>query len=308
MLSKLPKISKELLITGLVIFAALTLKATFSFTQIAVFVPMNILYMLIAFVPFVIFISSNLSSNFTKELKLIDITAIIVIMYMLFVILHSTVIRYYLLTSIGIVSLSMLLCRNIYTLPVVAVLNLAACFKFGYAAAMSVPVSICFSMVYFSYLFEKASKKKSKKKAESIKTVPDFKKEKIIFAVSEVILFVALAVMIYYRKNTIALITFMSNIEYIIPILVPAICFIILAVIAIKNKKPLTNMIGYAVAVFTMPITQLCEYSIAACGVLVAFMLLLALLDINLDSGKYGDSLFQKIFAEFKKVSKSDDK
>lgn len=308
MLSKLPKISKELFITSLVIFAALIFRATFSFTQIAVFVPLNILYMLIAFVPFTIFVSSNLSEKFTKELRLIDITIIVVLMYMFFIILQDTVIRYYILTSIGIVSLSMLLCRNIYTLPIVAVFNLVACFKFGYAAAMSVPVSICLSMIYFSYLFEKSSKKRSKKKSENTNSVSDYRKDKIIFAVSEVILFVALAVMIYYRKNTIALITFMSNIKYIIPILVPAICFVIFAVIAIKNKKPLTHMIGYAVAVFTMPITQLCEYSIAACGVLVAFMLLVALLDEKLESGRYGDLVFQKVSAEIKKVSKSDDK
>ncbi len=308
MLSKLPKISKELLITGLVIFAALVFRATFSFTQIAVFVPLNILYMLIAFVPFTIFVSSMLSANFTKEFKLVDITIIIVLVYTLFVILNDTVIRYYILTSIGIVSLSMLLCRSIYTLPIVAVFNLIACFKFGYAATISVPVSICLSMVYFSYLFEKSNKKRSKKKSKNTNSVPDYKKEKIIFAVSEIILFVALAVMIYYRKNTIALITFMSNIKYIIPILIPAVCFVIFAALAIKNKKPLTHIIGYAVAIFTMPITQLCEYSIAACGVLSAFMLLLALFDPKLDSGKYADLLFQNVVAKIGKTRKSDDK
>ncbi len=307
MLSKLPKISKELLITGLIILAAFCFRAFFSFTQIAVFVAENILYTLIAAIPFSIFITSKLSTNFRKELKAVDITAIVVIMYTLAVILHDTVIRFYLLTGVGIVAVSLLLCQNIYTLPVVAVLNLIASFKLGYAAVLSVPVAICLSMVCFSYLFEKKKIKSNKKskKAKDITPLPDYKKEKIIFAASEIVLFAALAIMIYYRKTTIALITFMSNIEYIIPILIPAVCFIIFAVLAIKNKKPFIEAIGYIVAVAAMPLTQLCEYSIAAGGVLTAYMLLLAIFDSKLASGKYVEGVYEKIIAKISQKKKT---
>ncbi|MBQ8762931.1 MAG: hypothetical protein IJZ07_02355 [Clostridia bacterium] len=300
MLSKLPKISKELLITGLIIFAAFNFRSAFSFTQGVVFAPRNIIYMLISSVPFTILITSKLSANFKKELKAVDIAAIAVILYTLAVILHDTVMRYSVLTGVCFVAVSLLLCNSIYALPVAAVLNLIGSFKFGYAAVFSVPVTICLSMVCFSYLFEKKKIKTSKKskKSESVNPLPDYKKEKIIFAVSELVLFAALAVMIYYRKYTIALITFRSNLEYIIPMLIPAICFIIFAVLAIKNKRPFMEVIGYLTVIGTMPLTQLCEYSTAAGGVWTAFTLLFALCDSSLDSGKSVNNVYEKIIAK----------
>ncbi len=306
MLSKLPKISKELIITGIIIFAAFNFASFFSFAQAAKFVARNLIYMLIASLPFAIYITCRLSENFRKSLKAVDIAAIAVLGYTFLVILHNSVMRYDLLIAVGIVSLSLVLCRNIYTLPVAAILNLIASFRFGYSAVMSVPAAICFSLVFFSYIFQKpkAVSKKKAKKAENSVPAPDYKKEKIIFAISEIILFVSLGVMIYYRKTTVALITFMSNIEYIIPCLIPAICFVIFAVLAIKNKKPFIEVLGYIVAVATMPLTQLCEYSVAAGGVFTALMLLLALLDEKLDSGKYTQTAYENVLAKIGKSNK----
>lgn len=308
MLSKLPKISKELLITGLVIFAALNFKSVFSMTQTSHFVAKHIIYLLIAFVPLTILIASKLSENFKNNIKAIDILAIAVIVYALLVVLQSTVVRYSILTAIGIVSVSLLLCKNIYTLPVVAILNLITAFvpQLGASSVMSIPAAICLSMVSFSYIFEKqkpVSKKKAKKSENSI-APPDYKKEKIIFAISEIVLFVALAFMVYNRSFTIALITFKSNLKYVIPILIPAICFVIFAVLAIKNKKPFIEVIGYLVAVATMPLSQLCEYSVAAGGTFTAFILLLALCDPKLDSGKLVEKTYAKISD---KISKKTD-
>ncbi len=306
MLSKLPKISKEQLITGLVIFAAFNLMAVFSFTQYAVFTPRNIPYMLIASAPFAVFIVSKLSQNLRKELKAVDIVAIAVIIYMFRVVLHDTVMRYSILIGICLAALSLLLSRNIYALPVAAVLNLASTFKFHYATVFSVPLAICLSMVCFSYLFEKKKVKSSKKKSKKAEVeVPDYKKEKIIFAISEIILFAALAVMVYNRINTVALITFMSNLKYVIPMLIPAVCFVIFAVLAIKDKKPVTHLIGYLVAVATIPLTQLSEYCIAAGGVATYLMLLLALLGPELEPGKYVDNAYNKIVAKIRKPQKS---
>lgn len=303
MLSKRPQISKELIITGIIIFAAFNFASFFSFMMTAKFVAKHIIYMLIASIPFTVYITSRFSENFRKNIKAVDIVAIIALGYTILVILHNGIMRYDLLITVGIVSLSLLLCGNIFTLPVAAILNLIASFKFGYSAAMSVPVTICLSLVCFSYLFAKqksASKKKSKK-AEKTAPAPDYKKEKIIFAISEIILFVALGVMIYYRQTTIALITFMSNIEYIIPCLIIAACFVMFAALAIKNKKPFIEVVGYLVAVATMPLTQLCEYSVAAGGVFAAIMLLLALLDTKLDSGKYAQSAYENIVSKTNK-------
>lgn len=293
MLSKLPKISKELLITSLVIFAALNFRAVFALTQTSHFVANHIIYLLIAFVPLTILIASKLSENFMKNFKAVDILALVVIMYALAVALHDTVIRYYLLSAIGVASVSLLLCRNIYTLPVAAILNLIAPVvpQLGASAAMSIPAAICFSTVYFSFIFEK----KKSKKAEKNIPATDYKKEKIIFTISELILFAALVVMVYYRKNTVALISFKSNIQYIIPILIPAILFIVFAVHTLKNKKPFIGVIGYLVAVATMPLTQLCEYSVAACGTFTAFVLLLALCESGLDSGRLVENTYKKI-------------
>ena len=305
MLSKLPKISKELLITGLVIFAALNFRSVFALTQTSNFVAMHIIYLLIAFVPLAILITSKLSENFRKNLKAVDILALIVIMYALVAVLHNTVIRYYILTAIGIVSVSLLLCRNIYTLPIIAILNLITAFvpQLGVSSVISIPATICLSLVGFSYIFEKSRtvSKGNSKKNENSSCIPDFKKEKIIFAISEIILFVALGVMVYYRQFTVALITFRSNIKYVIPILIPAICFVIFAIQSIKNKKSFIGVIGYLVAIATMPLTQLCEYSVAACGTLTAFVLLLALCDSKLESGKLVEEAYIKISAKITK-------
>ena len=176
MLSKLPKISKELLITSLVIFAALNFRAVFALTQTSHFVANHIIYLIIAFVPLTILIASKLSENFMKNFKAVDILALVVIMYALAVALHDTVIRYYLLSAIGVASVSLLLCRNIYTLPVAAILNLIAPVvpQLGASAAMSIPAAICFSTVYFSFIFEK----KKSKKAEKNIPATDYEKRK----------------------------------------------------------------------------------------------------------------------------------
>lgn len=308
MLSKLPKISKELFITGLVIFAALNFRSVFALTQTSHFVAKHIIYLLIAFVPFTILITSGLSENFRKNLKAVDILALVVIMYALVATLHNAVIRYYILTAIGIVSASLLLCRNIYTLPVIAVLNLITAFvpQLGVSSVISIPATICLSLVGFSHIFEKPVKvsKKKSKKAENTVCTPDYKKEKIVFAISEIVLFVALGVMVYYRQFTVALITFRSNLKYVIPILIPAICFVIFAIQSIKNKKSFIGVIGYLVAIATMPLTQLCEYSVAACGTLTAFVLLLTLCDSKLESGKLVEETYTKISS---KISKKTD-
>ncbi len=302
MTSKFSKISKDLLITGLIIFAALNFRAVFSMTQTSHFVAKHIIYLLIAFVPFSVLITSKLSDGFRKEFKANDIAAIIVIMYAFTVVLHDSVIRYYILTAIGIASASLLLCKNIYALVFVAILNLITSFvpQLGSSSVVSIPATICLSMVYFSYIFEKpkAVSNKKHKKAENLVSAPDYKKEKIIFAISEIILFAALAIMIYYRQYTVALITFRSNLKYIIPILVPAVCFVIFAVLSIKNKKPFTEVIGYLVAVATMPLSQLCEYSVAAAGTLTAFMLLLTLCDPKLTSGKAVEKVYENTVAK----------
>ncbi|MBR3817764.1 MAG: hypothetical protein IKJ41_01295 [Clostridia bacterium] len=307
MLSKRPEISKELIITGIIIFAAFNFASLFSFMLTTRFVARNVFYMLIASLPFAVYITSRLSENFRKNIKAVDIAAIVTLGYTFLVILRNGVMRYDLLITVGIVSLSLLLCGNIYTLPVAAIINLIASFKFGYSATMSVPAAICLSMVCFSYIFkkQKAVSKKKAKKAENLTSAPDYKKEKIIFAISEIILFISLGIMIYYRQTTIALITFMSNIEYIIPCLILAACFVIFAVLSIKNKKPLVEVIGYLVAVATMPLTQLCEYSVAAGGVFAAFMLLLALLDNELDSGRYAQSAYKNIISRISKAKKT---
>lgn len=303
MTSKFSKISKDLLITGLIIFAALNFRAVFSMTQTSHFVSMHIIYLLIAFVPFSILITSKLSEDFKKNLKANDIMAVVVIMYALAVVLYYTVLRYSVMTAIGIASVSLLFCTNIYLLPVAAVLNLASAFvpQLGCAAVVSIPAAICLSTVSFSYIFEKpktVSEKKSKK-SENSAPAPDYKKEKILFAISEIILFAALAITVYQRRYTLYGGNFKANIEYIIPLLIPAICFVIFAVLTIKNKKPFIGVIGYLTAIASMPVSQLCaDYSIAATGTLTAFTLLLTLCDTKLPSGRIINGFYENTVAK----------
>lgn len=307
MSSKLPKISKNVIITSVVILAALLFKSFFSLSKMAVFQLVFIPYTLICCVPLTIFVFSKLSSECGKEFKAVDIIALLGIVYTFIVILDDSVIRNPVMITIGILSIALVLSQNIYTLIAAAGLCVIAAFSstFGQAGPICSSAVICSSMVRFSYMYQKKAKvssKKAKKSASDVAT-PDYKKEKILFAVSEIILFVALAVSIYYRKYTVALITFMSNIEYIIPALIVAIALLALAVVSVKNKRAITEVIGYAIAVIAMPFSLLSEYSVAALGVAGAIFLMLSLCDEKamLPAGIYAENIFSMISEKTKK-------
>ena len=308
MSSKLPKISKNVIITAVVFLAALLFKSFFSLSKIAVFQPTSIPYMLICTIPLTIFGTSKLSPECGKEFKAVDIIALLGIVYTLFVLLDDTVIRNPVMITVGILSIALVLSQNIYTLIAAAGICVIAAFSstFGQAGPICASAVICSSMVRFSYMYQKKAKVSSKKskKAASDVAAPDYKKEKILFTVSEVILFVALAVSIYYRKYTVALINFMSNIEYIIPAFIVAVAIFALAVASVKNKHAITEVIGYAIAIVAMPFSLISsDYSAAALGVAGAIFLMLSLCDSKamLPAGIYAENIFSKISEKTKK-------
>ncbi len=307
---KLPQISKNLTLTGIILFIGLLFKAFFSLNQFSFFRPESIPYVLICCIPFTIFVCSKISPEAGKTFKAVDIIALAGIVYTLAVVLDDSIIRYPVMITVGILCTALILSQNIYTLIAAAGLCLIASFSFQFGMAGPICASsvICASMVRFSYLFQrknKVSAKKTKKANETV--IPDCKKEKIFFIVSQIVLFAAFAVSIYYRKNTIALITFMSNIKYIIPAAIIAAALVALAVMSIKNKRAFTEVIGYAVAVAAMPLSLLCEYSVAALGVAGALCLILSLCDgkIMLPAGEYAEKIYAKITAKINKKSKS---
>lgn len=304
MSSKLPKISKNVIITAVVFLAALLFKSFFSLSKMAVFQFTSLPHMLICCIPLTIFVASKLSPDCGKEFKAVDIIALIGIVYTFFVILDDTVIRNPVMITIGILSIVLVLSQNIYTLIAAAGLCIIAAFSstFGQAGPICTSAVICSSMVRFSYMYQKKAKVSSKKSTPDV-AAPDYKKEKILFAISEIILFIALSVSIYYRKNTVALITFMSNIEYIIPAFVVAAALFALAVASVKNKRAITEVIGYAIAIVAMPFSLLSEYSVAALGVTGAIFLMLSLCDAKamLPAGVYAENIFSKISEKTKK-------
>lgn len=304
MSSKLPEISKNVIITAVVFLAALLFKSFFSLSKMAVFQFTSLPYMLICCIPLTIFVASKLSPDCGKEFKAVDIIALIGIVYTFFVILDDTVIRNPVMITIGILSIVLVLSQNIYTLIAAAGLCIIAAFSstFGQAGPICTSAVICSSMVRFSYMYQKKAKVSSKKSTPDV-AAPDYKKEKILFAISEIILFIALSVSIYYRKNTVALITFISNIEYIIPAFVVAAALFALAVASVKNKRAITEVVGYAIAIVAMPFSLLSEYSVAALGVAGAIFLMLSLCDAKamLPAGVYAENIFSKISEKTKK-------
>ena len=311
MSSKLSNTSKNAVITAVIILAALLFKSFFSLSKMAVFQLTSLPYLLICCIPLAIFIFSKLSPECGKDFKAVDIIALIGIAYTFFVVLDDSVIRNPVMITLGILSIALVLSQNIYTLIAAAGLCIVAAFSstFGQAGPICASSVICSSMVRFSYLYQKQKKTSAKKakKASSEVTAPDYKKEKALFVISEAILFVALAVSTYYRKNTIALITFMSNIEYIIPAFVVAVALFALAVAAVKNKRAFIEVIGYAIAIVAMPLSLLSEYSVAALGVAGALFLMLSLCDgkAMLPAGVYAENIFCKISESTKKNSKT---
>lgn len=304
MSSKLPEISKNVIITAVVFLAALLFKSFFSLSKMAVFQFTSLPYMLICCIPLTIFVASKLSPDCGKEFKAVDIIALIGIVYTFFVILDDTVIRNPVMITIGILSIVLVLSQNIYTLIAAAGLCIIAAFSstFGQAGPICTSAVICSSMVRFSYMYQKKAKVSSKKSTPDV-AAPDYKKEKILFAISEIILFIALSVSIYYRKNTVALITFISNIEYIIPAFVVAAALFALAVASVKNKRAITEVVGYAIAIVAMPFSLLSEYSVAALGVAGSIFLMLSLCDAKamLPAGVYAENIFSKISEKTKK-------
>ncbi len=309
MKSKFPVVSKNLLITSLILFVGLVFKSFFSLNQFTLFQPENIPYILICCIPLTVFVCSKLSPECGKEFKAVDIIALIGIIYTLVVLLDDSVIRIPVMITVGIISTALILSQNIYTLIAAAGLCIIAAFSstFGHAGPICTSAVICSSMVRYSYMFQKKQKvsaKKAKKSASEVEK-PDNKTEKILFVINEIILFVALAVSIYYRKNTAALITFMSNIEYIIPALIIIAALFALAVMSVKNKRSIIEVVGYAIAIVAMPVSLLSEYSVAALGVASGLYLLLSLCDgkAMLPAGVYAENIYSKISAKVSKKS-----
>lgn len=307
MSANLFKTSKSITITGIVLFIVLVFKSFFSLNQFSFFQPQSIPYVLACCIPFTLFICSKLSPDCGKNPKAVDIAALIAIVYTVVVTLDDTIIRYTVLTTIGIICIALILSQNIFTLIAAAGLCLLASFEFEHAAPIAASLAICISMVRFSYLFQKKASAKKNKKTAAESSLPDYKKEKILFLISELVLFAAFAVSIYYRKNTIALITFMSNIEYIIPAFVVAIILVALAVMSVKSKRPFTEVIGYIIAIAAMPLSLLSEYSVAASGVAGAFYLLLSLCDgkAMLPAGVYAEKIYGNAVAKIKEKRKT---
>ena len=309
MSSKLSNISKNSIITAVIVLAALLFKSFFSLSKTAIFQPASIPYMLICCVPLTIFIFSKLSPECGKDFKAVDIIALIGIAYTFFVALDDTVIRNPVMITIGILSIALVLSQNICTLIAAAGICIVAASShtFGQAGPICASAIICSSMVRFSYLYQKPAKSSAKKakKASPEVAAPDYKKEKALFVISEIVLFVALAISVYYRKNTIALITFMSNIEYIIPAFIVAAVLFALAVAAVKNKRAFIEVIGYAIAIVAMPLSLLSEYSVAALSVAGAIFLMLSLCDekAKLPAGIYAENIFCAISEKIKKNS-----
>lgn len=304
---KFPQISKNLTLTGIILLIALLFKSFFSLNQFTLLRPECIPYVLICCIPFTIFVCSKLSPDAGKNLKAVDTVALIAVIYTLIVVLDNTVIRNPVMITVGILSIALILSQNVYTLIAAAGICLVASFssEFGQAGPICASSVICASMVRFSYLFQKKPAKKSKK-AGGV-AVPDCKKEKIFFIASQIVLFVALAVSVYYRKNTIALITFMSNLKYIIPAAIVAAALFALAVMSVKNKRAFIEVIGYAIAIVAMPLSLLSEYSVAALGVAGSLYLMLSLCDgkIMLPAGEYAEKIFARITAKINTKSKS---
>ena len=293
MLKKIPKISKNEILTVLVIFAAVLAKILYEMSKSGPLQTETIVRALIASVAFAAFLLVGFSKSIGSSFSGRDFVGIAALVYTLGVTIEMHVIRFDTLTFMVCISVVLLLVKNIYALIAAAVLSVFMTAFINYAAIVCLPAAIGASMVVMAPKFVKI--KTSKKKAKKAEPQNENKKEKIIFFSCQAVMLASAIYACYVRRFSITAISFKHNIKLIIPILILDVLLIALTVAAVKKKRPVLEAVGYIFPVLFSAMSMFMEYTIVATETSSLFFMLFIMCTEGSLAGEIVENVREKV-------------
>lgn len=263
---KKAEINKTGILTTLVIFAVLTVKLMYEFSRLGRLLPNYIILNTVAAVALTAFLAvcmiPVISQNKINGQSIFGIFALV---YILAFNTDEFIIRIDVLSFFIVISVMLLLTRKIWGLIIISIAGAVMSYYLWHAAADCLPAVMCVSMVQYAYLFkkEKPESKKKTKKVAATEIAPDFKKEKIVFIVCEIVMAASLLATTIIHSHYVNKYQWQYNLRYYAFPAVIALIFAVIAVVALKQKRNIVEAVAYIVPVFSFPIAAVSEYTMA---------------------------------------------
>lgn len=279
MLKKL-NLNKNTVLTVLAVFAVLTVKFMYEFSRLGRLLPKYIALNLAGAVALTAFFAVCLLPAVSKsKIDGQSIFGFAALVYLIAFNIDEFIVRIDVVIFFVMLSAMLLLYKKIYGLIAVAVLGVLTAYFHWHAAVDCLPAVMTVSMIAFANLFEKAKpvSKKKAKKAMPEEPQTDKKKEKIIFAVCELVMLASIIYATYTHRHFITKFQFEYNFRYYIFPAMLATVLVAFAVVAIIKKRSVLEILAYFVPALCLPIAAVSEYTMAVdygAALLFVYMLL----------------------------------
>lgn len=254
MLKEKKLISKNSILTAIVVFALFCFKSFFEFSKQGGIIQIeDVLLIFASGLALAVFYAVLYPFEAKGGINGKGVVGILALIFILTVVVSDTLIARNIFKFVFSVAVMLLLVSNIYSLIAAACASVVLALFFNYAAVAVIPVAMGAAMVRFAYLF-KEEKKPSKKKSKKFTAEPDAdnKKEKFIFIVCEAVMLAASLYTVYECRFTVTIASFISNIEYAIAGLIVCAALIALCVYSVMLKRPAIESVGYALPAVLM--------------------------------------------------------
>lgn len=265
MLKKL-NLNKNTVLTVLTIFTVLTVKLMYEFSRLGRLLPKYIAMNLAGAVALTVFLAICLVPVISKAgIDGQSIFGFGALVYLIAFNIDEFIVRIDVLIFFVMISAMLLLAKNIWGLAAATVLGVLSAHFHWHAAVDCLPAVMTVSMISFAPMFVKAKplSKKKVKKAMPSEPQPDNKKEKIVFAVCELIMAASILYATYNHKHYVTEFQFECNFKYYIFPAILAAVLVVFAVVAIIRKRSFLEIFAYLIPALCLPIAAVSEYTMA---------------------------------------------
>lgn len=260
-------INKGRILTILTVFAVLYAKLMYEFSRISMLLPKYIILNLLGAVALTALLTvcfiPKFSNNIINGQTAFGLASLV---YLFAFNTDEFIIRIDVVAFFITISAMLLFTKKIWGLIVISIAGAVMSYYLWHAAADCLPAVMCVSMVRYAYLFKKEkplSKKKAKKVAASAEPVPDFKKEKIVFAVCEFVMAASLLATTIIHSHFVNKYQWQYNLRYYVLAAIISLVLFAFAVIAFKQKRSIVEVAAYIVPISSLPIAAVSEYTMA---------------------------------------------
>ncbi len=174
--------------------------------------------------------------------------------------------------------------QSVLLMPVAAVISVFAAVKYSSTAVAFMPAAVGAALIYLS---------------SSVKESPVWKK--ILFAVSELAIIGGAIYAFCMHRYSLTVHSLITEIWDSVGLLVAVVLLIALAVVSVKNKRPVGEIFGYVVsaAFAVVPMFLYRAYSLPASAAM--FMLFSVICQNSLPAEEFGEKAFKFVCSKFKK-------